>query len=171
MSYLDTLSSLDNAYAAAAANDPGRLPDGRYICVLQKAELREKEGRLRLFVTWQVAEGEHAGRKIFDGQRIAPDSLGYLKAYLEKLGLALERLSLLEQAITTLPGTMVQLSLAASQRDSRYQNCYLNRYLGRQAPPAIGTAGSAPGGNVTTAPGTPLPDGFTEVGEQEDLPF
>lgn len=166
MSYFDTLSSLDNAYAAAAANDPGKLPDGRYICVLQKAEIREKDGRLRLAVTWQVTEGEHAGRKIFDGQRIAPDSLGYLKAYIEKLGLAIERLSMLEQAIETLPGTMVQLSLVTSQRNSQYQNCYIDKYIGKGAPPAADAASGAPGGQVAG-----LPDGFTEVGEQEDLPF
>ena len=163
MSYFDTLSGLDSAYAAATANDPGKLPDGRYLCTLQKAEIREKEGRLRLAVTWQVTEGEHAGRRIFDGQRIAPDSLGYLKAYIEKLGLAIERLSMLEQAIGTLPGTMVQLSLVTSQRDSRYQNCYIDKYIGKGQPPA---EGSAPGGQVAG-----LPDGFTEVGEQEDLPF
>lgn len=161
MSYFDTLSEMDKAYADAQANDPGKLPDGRYICTLQKAEIREKEGRLRLAVTWQVSEGEYAGRRIFDGQRIAPDSLGYLKAYLEKLGLAIERLSMLEPALATLPGVMVQLSLVTSQRDSRYQNCYLDRYLGR----------SSPAGNGTQVGAAGLPDGFTAVGEQGDLPF
>lgn len=162
MSYFDTLSGLDSAYAAATANDTSKLPDGRYLCMLQKAEIREKEGRLRLAVTWQVTEGEHAGRRIFDGQRIAPDSLGYLKAYIEKLGLAIERLSMLEAALDGLPGTMVQLSLVTSQRDSRYQNCYIDKYLGKGEPPAD----SAPGSHAAG-----LPDGFTEVGEQEDLPF
>ena len=163
MSYFDTLSGLDSAYAAAQANDTGKLPDGRYLCMLQSAEIREKEGRLRLAVTWQVAEGEYAGRKIYDGQRIAPDSLGYLKAYIERLGLAIERLSLLEPALASLPGTMVQLSLVTSQRDSRYQNCYLDKYIGKSTP-AGAPARPGPGA-------APLPDGFTEVGEQEDLPF
>ena len=102
-------------------------------------------------MTLQGPAGEYAGRKIFDGQRIAPDSLGYLKAYIGKLGLALERLSMLEQAVGTLPGTMVQLSLVTSKSDSRYQNCYIDRYIGRAAPAAPG----APGGQVAG-----LPEGF-----------
>ena len=168
MSYLDTLSSLDSAYAAATANDTSKLPDGRYLCALQKAEIREKDGRLRLFVIWQVTEGEYAGRRIFDGQRIAPDSqsLGYLKAYIEKLGLALDRLSMLEPALSSLPGTMVQLSLVTSQRDSRYKNCYIDKYLGKAALPAPGAGSGVPGGGAG-----PLPDGFTAVGAQDDLPF
>ena len=166
MSYFDTLASMDNAYAAAQANDPGQLPDGRYLCALQKAEIREKDGRLRLAVTWQVTEGEYAGRRIFDGQRIAPDSLGYLKVYIEKLGLALDRLSMLEPAIETLPGTLVQLSLVTSQKDSRYQNCYIDKYLGKAALPAPGAGSSVLGGGAG-----PLPDGFTAVGAQDDLPF
>lgn len=42
------------------------LPVGRYKCQIVLAEEREKDEKLQLRITMQVAEGDFEGRKLFD---------------------------------------------------------------------------------------------------------
>lgn len=160
MNYEALLSGLDAAYDNAEAQESGKLPDGKYNCILKEARLKENDKGLRLSISYIVTDGKYKGRLIFDSQRISEDSVGYLKAYLEKLAVQLARLSALPTALPMFAGRLVSLSLVARSTKPEYQNVYLDRYIG------MGRIE-----DYQKSADEQEASGFTVVDDQEDLPF
>ena len=80
MDFESMLGNMDVAYESATPQDSGHLPDGRYNAILKEASLKEGKNSLRLLCSYVVTDGQYAGRLIFDGQNISPESLGYFKS-------------------------------------------------------------------------------------------
>jgi hypothetical protein len=63
------------------------IPDGKYVATIEKVEEKTSQaGNQMLNVTFAIADGEYAGRKIFDNYVLTPKSLWRLKQLLSSLG-------------------------------------------------------------------------------------
>lgn len=166
MDFESMLGNMDVAYESATPQDSGHLPDGRYNAILKEASLKEGKNGLRLLCSYVVTDGQYAGRLIFDGQNISPESLGYFKSFLEKLGINLTRLSALPKSLPMFSGRMVTLRLVTSRKNNaEYQNAYLDKFIGMG-----NLADYTRARNASAQAGPVDSDGFTVI-EEEDLPF
>lgn len=165
INYEEMLGGMDVAYETTTARESGKLPDGKYNAILKEATLKEGGNGLRLLCSYIVTDGPYSGRIIFDSHGITADGLEYFKAYVQKLGVQLTRLSALPKALPLFSGRMVTLNLATRKSDPNYQDTYVNKFIGM--------------GDLEQylrkpqeAQGQPGREGFTPVDmDAQDLPF
>ncbi|MEG0896880.1 MAG: hypothetical protein RSF73_05000 [Ruthenibacterium sp.] len=158
---LNELAIFDEQYAAAKAIDNSKLPDGHYTAILKEASLVQPEGKpMRLTCSYIVTDGEFAGRIIFASQQITMDNLGYVKTFIAKHGVEISALSTLASKLSDFSARILQLSLITSRTDARYQNTYIDKYIGKGDLSRFVQAKSA----------TPDVE-FTAVADDDDLPF
>ena len=61
------------------------LPTAQYLCKLVKQELKTSQsGKSMIAIEWNIAEGEHTGRKVFDNVVLSVD--WKVKQYAELIG-------------------------------------------------------------------------------------
>lgn len=83
------LSAFDSQYEAAKPpeNNFANLPDGRYQATIEKLELSEaKSGNPMFKFTFNIAAGEHAGRKLFKNSVVTNATLDFVKKDFSLLG-------------------------------------------------------------------------------------
>ena len=156
---MDFLKQMDEAWQGTTAkeNTYAELPEGEYQCKVESAQIREsKQGMPMLNWGLRIVSGEYAKRMVFKPQRLAPESLPYLKADLELLGICPEKLSDLENQLAFALDAVVDIRIKNStlKDGSPIQNVYFNRLV---------RAGQR------TAQAT-VPEGYTVVTD-EDLPW
>lgn len=172
MNKYDYLNALENDYQQAeTAETGGRLPNGRYVAILNEARLYppdEKKAYPRFSTSWIVTEGPYKGRYIYLSFNFTAQGFPYYKAFAKAMGVELPHLSMLPDHLADFSGKIAQLTLAEQKNDPRYQNVYFDRLLGtgnpsdylRKAQPAAPAAAGAD------------PNGWQEITDDEgDLPF
>ena len=156
---MDFLKEMDAAWQGTAAKETtyAELPEGDYQCKIETAQIKEnKQGMPMLHWGLRIVSGEYAKRMVFKPQRLAPESLPYLKADLELLGICPEKISDLEGQLPYALDAVVDIRIKNStlKDGSPIQNVYFNRLV---------RAGQR------TAQ-TAVPEGFTLVTD-DDLPW
>ena len=154
------LKDMDAAWKSAAAKEntePSELPEGDYQCKVESAQIKEnRNGQPVLRWGLRIISGQHAKRMVFKLQRLAPESLPYLKADLELLRICPELISDLETKLPYALDAVIDVRIKnGTMKDGRaVQNVYFNRLVRE--------------GQHTAQ--TVMPDGFTAITD-DDLPW
>ncbi len=156
---LDFLKEMDAAWQGTTAKGTNyaELPEGDYQCKVETAQIKEsKQGMPMLHWGLRIVSGGYAKRMVFKTQRLAPESLPYLKADLELLGICPDKLSDLEGQLAFALDAVVDIRIKNStlKDGSPIQNVYFNKLVRM--------------GQRTAQ--TTVPDGYTVVTD-EDLPW
>lgn len=156
---MDFLKEMDAAWQGTTAkeNTYADLPEGEYQCKVESAQIKEsRQGQPMLHWGLRIVSGEYARRMVFKPQRLAPESLTYLKADLELLGICPEKISDLESQLPFALDAVVDIRIKNStlKDGSPIQNVYFNRLVRK--------------GQRTAQ--TAVPEGFTMVTD-DDLPW
>ena len=157
---MDFLKDMDAAWQGTTAKDTNsysELPEGEYQCKVESAQIKEgRQGMPMLHWGLRIISGEYARRMVFKPQRLAPDSLPYLKADLELLGICPERISDLEAQLPFALEAVVDIRVknGKSKEGNNFQNVYFNKLV-------------RPGQRTAQ---TAVPDGYTVVTDN-DLPW
>ena len=157
---MNFLKEMDAAWQGTTAKDNNsysELPEGDYQCKVESAQIKEnKQGMPMLHWGLRIVSGEYAKRMVFKPQRLAPESLPYLKADLELLGICPEKISDLEARLPFALDAVVDVRIknGKTKEGNSIQNVYFNRLV---------RAGQR------TAQ-TAVPDGYTVV-SNDDLPW
>lgn len=164
MSIFDQLKAMNDQYKQASPAAGSKLPDGKYRAICKEACLLEATDTkpITLSCSFIVMEGEYKGRLLFISQRIVAEETAfkYLKRFLEDLQVPVDNLYQLEDALPEFTGRMIFASVVTSKNDSRYQNVYVDEYLGKGDVEPYLIAGKATGN-----------DAFQPVEDSDDLPF
>ena len=97
-----------------AADDLGLLPAGEYRCrILDGTLSTAKTGTPGYKITFEIVDGEHAGRRIWHDIWITPAALSMAKRDLSKIGVT--RFDLLERPLP--PGILATVKLAVRKED------------------------------------------------------
>ena len=155
----DYLKNMDEAWQGTTAkeNSYADLPEGDYQCKVETAQIKDgKQGQPFLHWGLRIISGEFAKRMVFKPQRLAPESLPYLKADLELLGICPEKLSDLESQLPFALDAVIDIRIKNSflNNGTTVQNVYFNRLV-------------RPGQRTAQ---TAAPDGFAMV-TNDDLPW
>lgn len=172
MSYADLLAQYQTVYDKAVPKNAAALPDGKYEVIITDVVLGYSQNGDNFQITWKLAvcKGEYEGRFLpWRYSVISDDRMEYLKADLDAVGLGSVPLVNVEARLPELVGTIMAVSLATSKTNSKYQNVYFNRLVGKgdvskyiKRTDAAAAALTAPAAD--TAPADPLSD-------DSDLPF
>ena len=161
----DYLNALESDYQQAdTAETGGRLPNGRYVAILNEARLYppdEKKGYPRFSTSWIVTDGEYKGRYIYLSFNFTPQGFPYYKAFAKGVGVELPHLAMLPDHLADFTGKIAQLTLAEQKNDPRYQNVYFDRLLG---------AGNVEDYRKPKAEQADAPQ-YEPVSDEEDMPF
>lgn len=133
MSEFNYLENLEGAYGSAAAATGGKLPDGRYTAILNEARLLDPSDQHptpRFSASFVVTEGEYKGRFLYISFNFNEKGFPYFKAFCQTIGLELPRLMELPDKLPDFSGNICQLTLVEQKNDPRYQNTYVDRYIG-----------------------------------------
>lgn len=136
MSIFDTLKAMNEQYKATpAAPDSARIPDGKYRAVCKEARLIEPSGAkpMRLSCSFIIMEGDYAGRMLFISQRIVAEqaAFAHLKSFIAQMQVPVTDLYQLEAALPEFTGRIITASVVTSKADARYQNVYVDEYIGK----------------------------------------
>lgn len=151
----DYLKNMEEAWQGTTAKESAaftEVPDGDYQCKVETAQIKDgKQGLPILHWGLRILSGEHAKRMVFKPQRLIPESLPYLKADLELLGICPEKISDLEARLPFALDAVVDIRIKNTTRKdgSLFQNVYFNRLV-RAGQRAAQTA---------------VPEGFTMIPE------
>lgn len=149
----ERLASMEGEYEAAEARaGGGTVPDDTYQATIERFDFWEPDGggELRLVTECLITSGDYAGMhppSVWHNLE-DPEKLGFLKAYLNLLGLGEVKLSELQGALETVLDTPVEIRVATrkSKKDGKeYTNTYINKRLGD--PPAPGSGASPQAGS------------------------
>ena len=157
---MDFLKGIDAEWQGIAAKDSNsfsEVPEGDYQCKVESAQIKEgKQGQPMLYWGLRIVSGEYARRMVYKPQRFASESLPFLKADLELLGICPEKISDLEARLPFALDAVVDIRIKNSTRKdgSAFQNVYFNRLV-------------RPGQRTAQAA---VPEGFTMVTE-DTLPW
>ena len=156
----DYLKNMEAAWQGTTAKEStgyAEVPEGDYQCKVESAQIKEgKQGQHILHWGLRILSGEYAKRMVFKPQRLIPESLPYLKADLELLGICPENIIDLEARLPFALDAVVDIRIKNTtlKDGSPFQNVYFNRLI-RPGQRAMQTAAS---------------EGFTIVTE-DDLPW
>lgn len=135
MSIFDTLKAMNEQYKATqAAPDNARIPDGKYRAICKEARLIEpSETKPMLLSCSFIMEGDYAGRMLFISQRIVAEqtAFSYLKRFIAQRQVPVTDLYQLEAALPEFTGRIITASVVTSKADARYQNVYVDEYIGK----------------------------------------
>ena len=160
----DYLKNMEDAWQGTTAKESpafADVPEGDYQCKVETAQIKDgKQGQPILHWGLRIVSGEYAKRMVFKPQRLIPESLPYLKADLELLGICPEKISDLEARLPFALDAVVDIRIKYStlKDGSTFQNVYFNRLVRPGQQTAQVTAQAA------------APDGFTTITE-DDLPW
>lgn len=160
----DYLQNMEDAWQGTTAKESpafADVPEGDYQCKVETAQIKDgKQGQPILHWGLRIVSGEYAKRMVFKPQRLIPESLPYLKADLELLGICPEKISDLEARLPFALDAVVDIRIKYStlKDGSTFQNVYFNRLVRPGQQTAQVTAQAA------------APDGFTKITE-DDLPW
>lgn len=156
----DFLKDIDEAWQGIQAKDSNsysEVPEGDYQCKVESAQIKEgKQGQPVLHWGLRIISGQYAKRMVFKPQRFVPESLPFLKADLELLGICPEKISDLETVLPFALDAVVDIRIKNTTRKdgSPFQSVYFNRLV----KPGQRTAQAA------------VPEGFTMIAE-DTLPW
>lgn len=138
MTVSNVLSKLSSAWKVAEPITASfsNIPDDDYIGDLKEMKLgTAKKGRTQVSVTWEVADGELAGKTqmqfygLSDNNGNAdPKGMGYFKNVCEVIGLDLpEDLNVWQEAMDEFVGSLTALyDIKAKTNSNGYQNIFIN---------------------------------------------
>lgn len=127
---LSRLAALNESYASAVGDPNSLPPDGDYQAVIDRFDILEskKNGRLYLKTEMTVVGGAHNGWPASTLHDLEdPDRIGWVKKHLTVLGVEVEDLSQLEDALTAALDVPVLITV---KTNGEYRNCYVNDRLG-----------------------------------------
>lgn len=161
------LAGLDEAWKETSMQDE-RPADGTYNAVVQVCKPIEAKntGNLFLLTELRVIEPEaHRGKVAQTWHRLDdPNNLKPAKRHLHILGVDIENLSQLQQALVGVLDSVVEITVKTNHgsEDSEgnpYVNTYVNRRLQQAGTPASDISNDFPATNQTTQ------------GDTDDIPF
>lgn len=129
---MDYLKGMDEAWQGTTANANSELPEGDYQCKVESAQIKEsRQGMPLLHWGLRIISGAYNRRMVFKVQRLAPESLPYLKADLELLGICPEKISDLESQLPFALDAVVDIRIknGTLKNGSQFQNVYFNRLV------------------------------------------
>jgi hypothetical protein len=145
-------ASLARAWTeTTAAEELSPLPAGTYRClVLEGALFSARTGTLGYKLTFEVADGEHAGRRVWHDLWLTPAAMAISKRDLAKLGI--DQLDQLERPLPE--GIVVDARVVLRRDDDGTERNRVARFevvaVGPPAPDPF-----APAGEAGTDPGSP----------------
>jgi hypothetical protein len=162
------LSQFDDVYAEAPEeNEYKELPDGKYRCVVDRAELTKSKssGQNMLKMAFKVHEGPYAGRLIFKNSMIVTASnVEWLKKDLVCMGLKLARFGELKKRVGELLDTDVSIQ---QKTKGEHTNHYIQKSFGKLEGGSAGVVSAS--GAVDAGDGGFGGGGFS--GDDDDIPF
>jgi len=137
MTVNNVLSNLSKTWKSVTpiAASFSNLPDGDYIGDLKEMKLgTAKKGRTQVSVSWEVADGELAGKPQMQFYGLSDDNgnadakgMGYFKNVCEVIGLDLpEDLNLWQEAMDEFVGNSTALYDITAKANGAYTNVYIN---------------------------------------------
>lgn len=160
----DYLKNMEAAWQGTTSKESTgftEVPEGDYQCKVESAQIRDsRKGQPVLHWGLRILSGEYAQRMVFKPQRLIPESLPYLKADLELLGICPEKISDLEARLPFALDAVIDIRIKNTtlKDGGTFQNVYFNRLVrpGQRA------------AQITTQ--AAAPEGFTMITE-DDLPW
>ena len=131
----DYLKNMEAAWQGTEAKENNsftEVPEEDYQCKVETAQIKEgKQGQPVLHWGLRIISGAYAKRMVFKPQRLIPESLPYLKADLELLGICPEKISDLEARLPFALDAVVDIRIKNStlKDGSAFQNVYFNRLV------------------------------------------
>jgi hypothetical protein len=123
--------STQNSTNGTKEYDP--IPDGQYQARVRRFDFHEskKDGNLLLRTEFEIVAPTNEGRVISSFHDLEnPERLGYAKNHLLLLGVEVERLSEVENALPAALDKVCEIAVKSRQvGDRQYQNVYLNKVL------------------------------------------
>jgi hypothetical protein len=123
--------STQNSTNGTKEYDP--IPDGQYQARVRRFDFHEskKDGNLLLRTEFEIVAPTNEGRVISSFHDLEnPERLGYAKNHLLLLGVEVERLSEVENALPAALDKVCEIAVKSRQvGDRTYQNVYLNKVL------------------------------------------
>jgi len=123
--------STQNSTNGTKEYDP--IPDGQYQARVRRFDFHEskKDGNLLLRTEFEIVAPTNEGRVISSFHDLEnPERLGYAKNHLLLLGVEVERLSEVENALPAALDKVCEIAVKSRQvGEKTYQNVYLNKVL------------------------------------------
>lgn len=166
----DYLENLESTYAASAAATGGRVPNGRYLAILNEARLHAPTAEKpvpRFSCSFVIMEGPYAGRFLYLDWRFDEKGFPHFKRFVGQVSVDLPRLVELPDRLAEFRGKICQLSVTDDKNNPQYQRTYLDRCIGTGDPADYLKDRPAPAGmaSESTLDLVPVDD------EDGDLPF
>lgn len=154
---LSRLAALNESYENAPADPNALPPDGEYQAIVDRFDVIEskKNGRLYLKTEMRVVGGQYNGWSASTLHDLEdPERIQWVKKHLTVLGVVVQDLSRLEEALGAALDVPVLITVKTSD-DGEYRNCYVNDRLGSPMRSDLGE-----------------PEGFQQTStNDDDLPF
>lgn len=108
---MNYLKQFDQNYTSAKPESTADVPDGVYTVEVTGCAVKLTKQTQEPMLAWEftIVEGEHAKRKFWKNSVIRENTLGYIKADLETVGLILDAFSDLERRAEELVGLRLEV--------------------------------------------------------------
>ena len=138
--YADRLKQYDADWQNAEVKKSEFTPllDGKYQVTIDVARIEENKEYGSLWLVWElsVVEGQYERHKIFKRARLdEPERLSWVKTDFHRLGIELQNLSEIEEALPHVLDIIAEVQLKTTKPNTEgktYQNCYINRRVDNQ---------------------------------------
>lgn len=108
---MNYLKQFDQNYTTAKPESTAEVPDGVYSVEVTGCAVKLTKATQEPMLAWEftIQEGDHAKRKFWKNSVIRENTLGYIKADLETVGLQLDAFSDLERRAEELVGLRLEV--------------------------------------------------------------
>jgi len=124
----DELAGLDDDYSKTEAADRSSIPDGKYQVKIIRATMARSKNTDAPMLKFDlvVISGKHAKRHIFKNSMLSHNSIPFLKADLETLGIKLPKFSDLPKHLDAMLDQTLEVTV---KTNGEYTNVYFDRKI------------------------------------------
>ena len=149
MTYDPEMEEYDEFFDKAEVPEDGfrDVPTGTYQAYVDRAVFDHPDWSdyPRLQLTCKIVAGEYSGCAVFPNANVNPKYIHFLKSMLIKLGLdPPPRPSEISGYLKEMLNRVLEVYVAPKKEDSKYANCYVNRFIRMMDNPSNTGSGDEP---------------------------